>query len=252
MVSSGIETIEICFPDFLHGTFTALQRRTLAGGKKWAEAYRVSAKFPDAVTLDVPRGAIIHTFDATDLGAIIDALEWSDAAAVRRAFENHVQFFPWGALASVLGHWYPNSVERVSRRIKHLLSFWEALDTLRYVDRGPIRQLTLSELVQNHYGGLVRNWCERPTGDVKADLAAVLARLTAASGAEVRQRVASALVATARSDRRTRNVPTLTDPSWVAERVAALEPSTIQDLETAYEPRLLRQLFIWEPNISRD
>ena len=255
------------FPAFTHGPFLGLHRQVLRLGKQWSESFKKSGRFPAPALQEVEPGSTVYTFEVTDLDrtpprwrlyfverlatAVREAAEWDDPGAIRSAFERHVQAFPWGALSTALNHGYPNSIDRVSERITSLLSFWEVLDRLRYVDRGPVRVVHLAEVVSGNFRGLIDMWCDQQTGNVRSDLANAVVAMKRASRSEVSARLVRALAAVARSDRRTRDWPTLVNPESIAKKIGTIEAEILLDLETGYEPYLLRQLFILEPAATR-
>ncbi len=76
----------------------------------------------------------------------------------------------------------------VTRRIEALLSFWEPLDTIRYVDFN-LRPVSLPDFVMGLYRGTVVMWVDKPTGDVKDDLRTAIINMPKASEDEVHGRI---------------------------------------------------------------
>jgi hypothetical protein len=107
------------------------------------------------------------------------------------AYEAFACRYPWGALASAINHRLFNTIDVVSQRVNAVLSFWEQLDSVRYID--PItprcKRGTLADLLAFHFEGPIGMWVDAPTGDVRQDLRTAIDQMNRASEEEIRVRM---------------------------------------------------------------
>jgi hypothetical protein len=252
------------FPKFLHGSVPALQRRVKTEAKRWAESYVRDRTFPIPDTIAVPAGTVVCASSVTDFaretpawrlyftrllnGAISEVLNWQDYERVSVDFEGFVCAFPWGALSAGIEHMVPNSAQRVSARIEAILSFWEVLSAMRYVDKG-LQPVTLPELMQNHFSGLMEMWLPETSGDSEKDLRRAIDVLRRATPVEIRERVVARIEQLAHVDQRIKNSHRFSDRAWLADEIAKTATSAYENLATGYVPDLLRALYIIDDSI---
>ncbi|MBK9266110.1 MAG: hypothetical protein IPM54_40780 [Polyangiaceae bacterium] len=77
--------------------------------------------------------------------------------------------YPWGVLSVVMKHLLFNTIPVVTRRVEALLSFWDQLDTLRYIDVW-LKPMSLTDLMALRFRGEVAMWVDQPTGNIRTDL----------------------------------------------------------------------------------
>jgi hypothetical protein len=215
----------LLFPEFLYGELSPTQRKMKAETKKWGKLYAKSGDFPEPKLMPVPPGSIVFwTRSALDLmrwgGSTEIDPEWEKVClragrhvprwhlhhlihfwaeiplvddrretyqALFKAYEVFVQRYPWGALVIAIAQPLRNPIPVAARRIEALLSFWEPLDTIRYVGHD-LYPVSLTAFVMEVYRELVVMWVDRPTGDAKTDLRTACANMPAASEDEIRAR----------------------------------------------------------------
>lgn len=213
------------FPEFLYGELSPTQRKMKAETKKWGKRYAKSGDFPEPKHIPVPPGSIVfldryamefmrgavstendpewarvcmragrhvprwHLHHLIHFWAEIPLEDGSreGARALLKAYEAFVQRYPWGALIIALTRPLVKSIPVASRRIEALLSFWEPLDTIRYVDHY-LRPVSLTELVRRTYEEVAVMWVDKPTGDLRIDLPMAISNMPKASEDEIRAR----------------------------------------------------------------
>ncbi len=108
----------------------------------------------------------------------------------RIAYEASVCRYPWGALSFVINPPMnmPETIDVVARRLEAVLSFWEKLDRLQYIDRY-LKKITLSELMFFYYEGTIRMWGDASVGSVKDALRAVAEQMRTATEDEIHTRM---------------------------------------------------------------
>jgi len=218
-------TEPLLFPAFLYGELSPTQRKMKAEAKKWGKRYAKSGDFPEPKLMSVPFGSIVFwnryalefrksgmsTENDPEWAKVWSAagpnvprwhlhhLEhfWTDIPTVERgrefrhpmfkAYETFVQRYPWGALVIAMTQPLDNPIPVAIRRIEALLSFWEQLDTIRYVDVD-FYPVSLTDFVLGLYRELVVMWVDRPTGDLRVDLRTVISAMPKASEDEIRSR----------------------------------------------------------------
>ncbi len=107
---------------------------------------------------------------------------------VKAAYEALACRYPWGALNALIRHTLYNTIPTVSRRLETLLSFWEQLDSVRYLDL-ILCLTTLADVVRFHCPGIVTMWVDTPTGDIRKDLATAIEQMRRASNDEIYARL---------------------------------------------------------------
>jgi hypothetical protein len=215
----------LLFPEFLYGELSPTQRKMKAEAKKWGKRYAKSGDFPEPKLMPVPPGSVViwermalefmkggmstendpewakvcmragrhvprwHLHHLDSFWCEIPTVE--DRNEIRwpmvKAYEAFVQGYPWGALVIAVTRPLANPIPVAIRRIEALLSFWEPLDTIRYVSYD-LYPVSLTDFVMRHYRELVVMWVDRPTGDAKTDLRAAFANMPKASEDEIRAR----------------------------------------------------------------
>jgi hypothetical protein len=219
-------TEPLLFPEFLYGELSPTQRKMKAEAKKWGKRYAQSGAFPEPKLMPVPPGSIVFwnrsaldlmkwagstRFDPewekvclragrqvprwhlhhlvhfwTDIPTVDDTRE--TYLALFRAYEPFMQRYPWGALVIAISRPHDNPIPVAMRRIEALVSFWESLDTIRYVgyDLYPV---SLTDFVMRDYRKIVVMWVDKPSGDARADLRTAIANMPKASDDEIQQRI---------------------------------------------------------------
>ena len=117
----------------------------------------------------------------------ISRLGRDECVAFRRAYVPFVCRSPWGAISAATIR-VLSSIELTVPRIEAVLRYWEALDTLSYVDFDE-RPISLAKFMTDHFRGNVAMWVDQPTGDIRTDLATAIAEMRQASDDEVYRRL---------------------------------------------------------------
>jgi hypothetical protein len=197
-----------------------------AEAKKWGKQYAKSGDFPEPKLIPVPPGSIVFwermalmlmpTWMTTKYdpewavvcsraGPYVSRWHlhhlrflWSEIPTVEenprmyralfQVYEPHVRRYPWGALLLAIERPFKNPIPVVSRRLDALLSFWEPLDTIRYVS-DDFYPVSLADFVSHAYRDTLAMWVDRPTRDVKADLRTVINKIHRASADEIHKRL---------------------------------------------------------------
>lgn len=216
----------LLFPEFLYGELSPTQRKMKAETKKWGKRYAKSGDFPEPKLIPVPPGSIVFwermALEFMKWGVSTEndpewekvclragrhvprwhlhhlVHFWSDIPTVEdrneirwpmfKAYETFVQRYPWGALVIAMARPLDNPIPVATRRIDALLSFWEPLDTIRYVDIH-LYPVSLTDFVMRLYRETVVMWVDKPTGDARADLRTAITNMPKASDDEIHQRI---------------------------------------------------------------
>jgi len=216
----------VLFPEFLYGNEAMRVRKMKAEAKKWAKRYAEKGDFPEPALIPIPPGSIVFMNDmAVEMmwssDSTADDPEWAKVASrlghkvprwhlytlqelwletssvlnlndehtiFKTAFEAFIAKFPWGTVTLSMMRLLFNTIPVVSRRVEALLSFWEQLDTLRYMDHR-LRPVSLSDLMAYEYQGEITMWVDQPTGNIRADLRTAIDGMRRASEDEIRARL---------------------------------------------------------------
>lgn len=107
------------------------------------------------------------------------------------AYEAFACRYPWGALSLAIGHSLYHTIDAVSQRVEAVLSFWEKLDTVRYIDPVPIRckRGILADLLAFRFESHIAMWVDAPTGNIRQDLRTAIDQMRRASDDEIHTRL---------------------------------------------------------------
>ena len=114
--------------------------------------------------------------------------EYSERSAIDADFEAFMCRYPWGALSLAINRPLYNTIAAVSQRLEGVLSWWEKLDTVRYVNISSSFG-TLTHLMGFHGEGPIAMWVDAPTGDVRMDIRAAIDTMRRASADEIHARI---------------------------------------------------------------
>jgi hypothetical protein len=218
----------LLFPEFLYGELSPTQRKMKAEAKKWGKRYAKSGDFPEPKLMPVPPGSIVfwnrsaldlmkwggstekdpewekvclragrhvprwHLHHLTSFRSEIPKPEGDDYLSIRARFREDYEAFvcsyPWGAIAFAIEQPYSNPIPVAMRRIDALLSFWEPLDTIRYVSYD-LYPVSLTHLVRRAYRTLLAMWVDQPTVNVTTDLRSAIINMANASEDEIHARI---------------------------------------------------------------
>jgi hypothetical protein len=242
----------LLFPVFVYGEHATCRRKMKAEAKRWAKRYEERGDFPEPKLIPVPPGSVMILegveADMIAFGAGSRKLCWffylvdwlrmhanPGSPAVRAIFQPKFEAFacryPWGALSVAISPW-DSSIHLVTQRLEAVLSFWEKLDTLRYLR---LRQYTLTELMLFFYEATIRMWVDAPTGTVRDMLRATIERMRNASEDEIAARMMRQFYQVADTD------PKLTHREWLKSpgvieaelvRIKQTWPAMIENLKT--------------------
>jgi hypothetical protein len=256
---------ELAFPSFLHGELSAVKKNVAQAARSWGRSYTKDATFPVPRTELVAPGTVALTSVATDLRPIVtqwrlyflrmlasgicEELQWRDYKAVMAAFETFALGYPWGALDAAVEHVVPNSIPVVERRIEAVLSFWDSLDTIRYLDR-TLQPVTLGDLMMTHYHPLLDAWLDARTGDIRVDLQRAVDAMSQASPAVARDKVIDAMMDLAASDRSIQHLDRFQDRNWLAREVDMLDPDEFSGLTGGHSADIRETLYGIDASIS--
>ncbi|MBK9266055.1 MAG: hypothetical protein IPM54_40505 [Polyangiaceae bacterium] len=241
----------LLFPAFLYGPHATCRRKMKAEAKKWAKRFEERGDFPEPKLIPVPPGSVMicsgveadmiafgeDTYDPHWFFYLVDFLLMEASASSslpREVFRPNCEAFacryPWGALAIAITPW-ETTIARMSQRLEAVLSFWEQLDTLRYLR---IRQYTLTSLMHYYYEGTIRMWVDTPAGSVKDVLRAAMERMRNASEDEIHARMMRRLHEVADSDPELKHREWLKSPGLLEAELTRTnaDPACYNELST--------------------
>ncbi len=112
------------------------------------------------------------------------------------------------------------------------MSFWEQLDTLRYLR---LRQYTLAELMLFLYEGMIRMWVDTPRGSVPDILRMAIERMRNASEDEIYARMMRCMHYVIDTDPKLKQREWLKSPGMLEAKLALMEkenPDWYDDMKT--------------------
>jgi hypothetical protein len=137
-----------------------------------------------------------------------------EGLAFRRVFVPFVCKYAWGAISAAAIGTLLNSIELTVPRIEGVLRFWEALDTLKYVDFGE-RPVSLAGFMTNQFQGTITMWVDQPRGNMRADLHTAIDHMRQASEDEIHMRLVKRLREYVDTDKYLKNREWLKSPGVI-------------------------------------
>lgn len=217
----------LLFPAFLYGEQAPTRRKMKAEAKKWGQRFAKGLDFPEPKLIPVPPGSVVfwdhsavefmkwgvstendpewekvcalrgrlvprwHLYHLTSLRAEIPTPEGADYMEIRPrlwgTYDDFLYRYPWGAITLAIAKPLYHTIPVATRRIDALLSFWEPLDTIRYVSYD-LYPVSLTDFVTRTYRDTLVMWVDRPSGDIRADLRTAFATMPTASEDEIQGR----------------------------------------------------------------
>ena len=242
----------LLFPAFVYGEHAVCRRKMRAEAKKWAKRCDDGMEFPEPKMIAVPPGSVMICAqveaDMIAFGAsshkprwffyLVDGLRMHASvgtSADRAVFEPKYKAFacryPWGALSLAIDA-RETSIASVTQRLEAVLSFWQQLDTVRYL---LLRKYTLEELMLYFYEGPIRMWVDAPRGSVPDILRAAIERMRYASEDEIHTRMMRRLHEVIDTDPKLTQREWLKSPGMLEAKLAFTEkerPDWYDDLKT--------------------
>lgn len=247
-------------PSFLHGTYAEVTRKTRKEGRRCGDQYRKDGSFPTPrEILEVPASELVIAHEVVDfqrttpywrlhmvsgvLQGVYEAVDFQNVLQIRDAYEAFAREMAWGALLFAIEPTGPESAGRTALRLQAVLHFWETLQSVRYVFKRLDTVLTLEGLMLVSNDWAMDAWC--PTGEtsVKGRLEAAalrMARATKEDSIEAILRQVPRALASARGLKR-RDI--LTDPAFLRQRLATLEPAYFDRVSGARTANVLELLY---------
>lgn len=254
-------------PSFLYGVQASVRQKTRREGLRCGKQYREQGTLPLPAQLrDVHSDEVVIGHEVVDfqrerpawrlymvsqvMTALSETPEWQNPFPVRNAYEEKVRQTEWGALFFATTHMGPVSAERTASRLRAVLSFWEPLQSARYLFDSPSAPHTLEELMVASGGWAMDAWC--PIGDapvrVRLELAAErMERATRADCVEAILRQMPRALSSARDVKHRRQVA---DPAFQRERLLALEPASFDYVSGACTADLLEKVYEWDRELD--
>jgi hypothetical protein len=118
----------------------------------------------------------------------------------------------------------------VSRRFEAVLSFWDLLSTVQYVDL-KTTPVPLEDVVRIYADDLFDMWLETRSGEVRVDLGAALARMQSAPEDEIRSRLIARMLRLVQMESAIKNKNRLRDHALLEDALAKLEGTQYEGLK---------------------
>lgn len=250
-------------PSFLHGSYTGIRQKSREVGKWYGEQYRKTGSFSvprELVAVSADEVVIAH--ETVDLqrehpawrlyllagveDAACEVLDWQDSHQVGDAFEESCRGEAWGALYFAMTHEAPMSAARVALRLRAVLRFWEVLQSARYLFRTPNDPVTLDGLMKATCGWAVDAWFSEGELPVRSQLEKVAERMERATREDSTELILRQMPHMLAHAKGVRHPGMLTDPTFLRERLSALDPAAFAPLSAAWPAMLIRQLHLWD------
>jgi hypothetical protein len=255
-------------PAFLHGPFPSVERKTLKEGRRHAEQYQKDGSFiVPRELVAVPPGEVVVAHEVVDfdrarpawrlymlskvMSGLCEALDWQNAFQVRDTYEAAIRQTAWGALYFVVSRDAPKSAERTALRLQALLRFWEPLLSARYRFSSPDVSMSLEQLVSAAIDWAMDAWCPVGESSVRARLETAADRMAHATKEDCIAAILRQMPRALTSARDLQHRPILSEPAFLRERLAMLDPSAFERVSGACTSDLLFQLYAWDRQLEK-
>lgn len=255
-------------PSFLHGALQFVSRSAREEGKRCGEQYRKDGTLPAPLRmLEVPPGEVVLTDEMADfqhqrpawrlymVGSVADglceALERKNAFQVSDVYEAFCRETAWGALYFVTSFEAPRSAQRMALRLKAVLRFWEALQSVRYLFKVPNSVLTLDELMLASNDWVMDAWCPGGAAPVRERLEQATARMAHATKEDCLEAILREMPRALSYARALKHRELLADQTFLRQRLTTLEPASFERISGACTADLIGQLNAWDRQLEQ-
>lgn len=261
------QSSSLAMPSFLHGLYADAVRKTRKEGRRCGEQYRKEGSFPaPRELLEVPRGEVVIAQEVVDfqharpvwrlymvsnvMSALYETVDVQSIMQARDAYEEFCRATAWGALYFVISPTGPVSAERTSRRLDALLSFWEPLQSVRYLFKTLDGVLTFEELLMTACGWTVEAWCPVSDATLRERLALAAERMARASREDSIEAILRQMPRALAHEPRLKHREILADPEFQRRRLEALDGELFAHVSAAATSMLIRQLHLWDRQLG--
>ncbi|HYO57120.1 hypothetical protein [Archangium sp.] len=261
-------TTTIQLPSFLHGTYTSIESKTKAEGRRCAEQYQLSGAFPQPRELrTVAPGDVVFTHNVVDfqdeypawrlymVSEVIMSLCEMDEKNHRHLsslYENSFRETAWGALYFALSGDAPESAERTALRLQAVLRFWDSLQHGRYLHQKLNTFMTLEELMTAACGWAMDAWCPEGGASIRSRFAVASERMARATRQECVEAILRQLPHVLPfADRKQLNHPEVVmDSTAWREHLATLDAAAFERISGVRPGCVLERLYLWDRELN--
>jgi hypothetical protein len=239
----------------------------MSEGRRCAGHYRKSGSLPTPhELLPVAPGEVVILAGVVDfqrerpawrlymisdvMDGLCRALDWQDSFQVCDMYEARCRETAWGALAFAVSHPAPMSVARVSLRLRAVLRFWDSLQHARYLFDSPSALLTLDELMVAACGWAMTAWCPEGEGPVRPRLDTAAERMGRATKEDSIEAILRQVPRCLPLAHGLKHQDVLSNPARWRERLATLDPASLEPMSAAWPARLLEHAYDWDRQLG--
>ncbi|MFY0582210.1 hypothetical protein ACN28S_55170 [Cystobacter fuscus] len=254
-------------PSFLRGTYLAVSGMARREGERCAAQYLREGFFPAPRELSaMPPGEVVVVHEVADfqrerpawrlyllsnvLEGLCEALDWRNAFQVSDLHEAFCRETPWGALHAAVAQEAPRSTERTALRLRSVLRFWEPLQSARYLYKTLGAVLTLEGLLEASHDWVLQAWCPVENGPLRTRLEMAAERMAQATREDSEEVLVREVPRALPHAQGLKHRSRLADPSFVRQRVAALDPASFERISGACTSDLLEALYDWDRELE--
>jgi hypothetical protein len=262
------QPVVLQLPSFLHGSFSAVERKALEEGRRHVTQYQKSGTFHAPLELvEVAPGELLVAHEVADfdrdrpmwrpymlfkvISGLCEALDWKNASQVSDSYEAATLKMPWGALYFVTAQEAPMSAERMALRIRALLRFWEPLQSVRYIFKALNTGLSLEELMIASCDWAMDAWDAAGDASVRARLEVVAGRMAQATREDSIEAILRQMPRVLTYARDLKHASILAQPAFWRQRITALDANSFEHISAACTSDLLEQLYAWDRQLGR-
>jgi len=263
-----LQTTTLQLPSFLHGTYTSIERKAKAEGRRCGKQYQLSGTFPQPRELrTVAPGEVVFTHNVVDFQDELPAWRLYMVPEVMMSMydideKNHRQLgnlyeasfreTAWGALFFALSERAPESAERTALRLQAVLRFWDSLHHGRYLHKKLNTFMTLEELMTAACGWALDAWCPEGADSVRSRFELASERMARATREECIEAILRQLPHILPfADRNKLTHPEVVmDPSSWREHLATLDTQAFERISGVRPGSVLQRLYIWDRELN--
>jgi len=263
-----LQATTLQLPSFLHGSSTAIERKTKAEGRRCAKQYQLSGTLPQPRELRaVAPDEVVFTHNVVDFQDQLPAWRLYMVPEVMMSLydvdkKNHRQLgnlyettfreMAWGALYFALSGRAPESAESMALRLQAVGRFWDSLHHGRYLHKKLNMFMTLEELMTDACGWAMDAWCPEGGASIHSRFEVASERMARATKEDCIEAILRRLPRILSfADRNKLNHPEVVmDPTAWREHLATLDTATFERISAVSPSEVLGRLYRWDRELG--
>jgi hypothetical protein len=263
-----VQTTTLQLPSFLHGTYTSIERKAKAEGRRCGKHYQLSGTFPQPHELrTIAPGEVVFTHNVVDFQDDLPAwrlymvpevmmslydIDEKNHRQLGKLYETSFRETAWGALYFAISGRAPESAERMALRLQAVVRFWDSLHHGRYLHKKLNTFMNLEELMTAACGWALDAWCPEEGESIRSRFEVASERMTRATHKDCIEAILRQLphiLPFADRNKLTHPEVVMDASSW-REYLATLDTQAFERISGVQPGSVLQRLYIWDRELD--